>query len=122
MYKKIKDIKDKLNELIAELEELEKKINGDEVIITAEDCKYIKWLGQTNSYIHVFSYLEEITFTLRKSQSYHHDLKYYQNIFSNTLEKMILLKKGKPHEDGDFLITHELEPERQTKLRNLYRS
>jgi hypothetical protein len=121
MFKKLKDIKIKLTQLLEEIDGLEKKIYADELILTADSCVHIKWLGQTNSYIHVFSFMDEVTFVLHKSES-HYDIKFYREIFNNSLSRLILIKLEKPYQDGSFMITHTVEAALNTKLRDLYRN
>lgn len=49
MLEQLKEIKEKLNQLIQEVEQLENSIHGEEIIIEKKDFKFIKRLGTRNN-------------------------------------------------------------------------
>ena len=126
MLEQLKEIKEKLNSLIQEVENLENAIRGEEIIIEKKDFKFLKRIGNRGDY-QVFQFTEGVIFEiLGKTYSSHTDhMKYTFSIFKalleDKLERIILLKRKEDIQIGSFLITHEVENEVDTKLRDNYR-
>jgi hypothetical protein len=128
MLEQLKEIKEKLNLLIEQVEQLENSIHGEEIIIQKKDFKLLKRLGDRGSY-HVFQFTEGVVFEiLGKDNSGLTDYgKYLYSIFKalldDKLDRIILLKRKSVLQTKEgFLITHDVENEVDTKLRDNYRS
>jgi hypothetical protein len=128
MLEKLKEIKEKLNSLIQEVENLESAIQVEEIIIQKKDFKLLKRLGDRDA-LQVFQFTDGVVFqVLGKDNTSHIDYwKYTYSIFKalldGKLERIILLKRKKELQTKEgYLITHEIENEVDTKLRDNYRS
>lgn len=125
MLEQLKHIKEKLNLLILEVEKIEKAIHGEETILERKDFKFIKRKGTYTEYNitrHVFEFFEGIVFSLPddKSNSYLNTI--FNNLINGTLERIILKRRIVPYNTKNgFLITHNVEQEVDTKLREAYR-
>ena len=131
MLEQLKEIKEKLNLLIEQVEKLENSIHGEEIIIEKKDFKFLNRLGFRGAYstYHVFQFTEGVVFEIvgKDSTGLTDDAKYEYSIFKalldGKLERIILLKRKKDLQTKEgFLITHEVENEVDTKLRDNYRS
>lgn len=128
MLEQLKEIKEKLNLLIEQVEQLENSIHGEEIIIEKKDFKLLKRLGDRDA-LQVFQFTDGVVFqVLGKDNTSHIDYwKYTYSIFKalldGKLERIILLKRKKELQTKEgYLITHEVENEVDTKLRDNYRS
>ncbi len=120
MLEQLKEIKEKLNQLIQEVERLENAVLSDEVILEKKDFKFIKRFGTryNKNELHVFQYSESIFFQLYGLEgSLIDDYKYENLIFKSLIEmeKIIVTNDG-------YTLTHFLEKELDTKLRDAYRN
>jgi hypothetical protein len=128
MLEQLKEIKEKLNSLIQEVENLESAIQVEEIIIQKKDFKFIKRLDNWYDF-QILQFNEGVVFEiLGKDNTNQNDhWKYTYSIFKalleDKLERIILLKrKADLHMREGYLITHEIENEVDTKLRDNYRS
>lgn len=125
MLYELKEIKEKLNQLILEVERLESSVHGEELIIEKLDFKYIKQIGKMNSYRYVFEYLDGVFFELPNtpgsSNSYHYHFSIFKGLLSRDLDRLVLIKREKEYSHNGFLITHEVEDSLNAKLRKNYR-
>ena len=121
MLNELKRIKEKLNQLIEEVEILEKSLSNDELIVGRNDFKKIKHKSKINSYLHKFEYVNGIFFILPSSGSNNYEISVYNKLMTGELDRIILVKKKTPYEDKGDLINYELEEWHQTKLREIYR-
>lgn len=128
MLEQLKEIKEKLNSLIQEVENLENAIHGEEIVIEKKDFKFLKRLGVRGAY-HVFQFSEGVVFEIRgmDNPGITDNAKYEYSIFTalleDKLERIILLKRKADLQTKEgFLITHDVEMEVDTKLRDNYRS
>jgi hypothetical protein len=126
MLEQLKEIKEKLNDLIQEVERLENSIHGEKIIHEKKDFKFIKRLGtRNNPPRQVFQYLNQVIFQLHSSENAYSASKYETSIFNKlidgTLERLILLKKASSLTNDGFTISHQVEEELDTKLRDAYR-
>lgn len=134
MLVQLKEIKEKLNLLIQEVERYENALKGEEVIIEKKDFQFIKRAGRiAESDSHLFEFLDGVffrlygvppTFILLKSLSL--ELEYQYSIFKalqeNRLQRIVLLKLKEPvTTKNGSIITHKIEQEIDTKLRENYR-
>jgi hypothetical protein len=128
MVEKLKEIKEKLNLLIQEVEQLENSIHGEEIILERKDFKFIKRIGtRNNPPRQVFQYFDEIGFQLHREENAYSSSKYESSIFNNlvdgTLGRLILLKRASTITTNEgYTITHDVEDELDTKLRDAYRN
>ncbi len=135
MLEQLKEIKEKLNLLIQEVERLENSIHGEEVNIEKKDFQFIKRVGRiAESDSHLFQFLDGVFFRLYGvsptsillKESLSLELKYEYLIFKalqeNRLQRIVLLKLKEPvTTKNGSLITHKIEQEIDTKLRENYR-
>ncbi|MCH6198561.1 hypothetical protein MMU07_03145 [Aquiflexum sp. LQ15W] len=134
MLEQLKEIKEKLNQLIQEVEQLENSIHGEEIIIERKDFKFIKRVSRiADSDSHLFRYLNGVFFRLYGispsillGESLSLELKYEYSIFKalqeNRLQKIVLLKLKEPvTTKNGSIITHKIEQEIDSKLRENYR-
>ncbi|MEB2786504.1 hypothetical protein [Algoriphagus persicinus] len=122
MLNELKEIKEKLNQLILEVERLENEIHGEEIIIETKDFKYLKKIGATDS-SHVFEYLEGVIFTLpASSRTSPYKFSIFEKLYNKELDRIILLKRDTPFRGKNgYTITHNIEDEVGTKMRENYR-
>jgi hypothetical protein len=128
MLEQLKEIKEKLNSLIQEVENLESAIHEEEIIIEKKDFKFLKRLGNRDA-LQVFQFTEGVVFqVLGKdatglSDHYKYQYSIFKALLEDKLERIILLKRKKELQTKEgYLITHEIENEVDTKLRDNYRS
>ena len=128
MLEQLKEIKEKLNLLIEQVEHLENSIHGEEIIIQKKDFKLLKRLGDRDPF-QFFQFTDGVVFQVlgKDNTSYIDYWKYTYSIFKalldDKLERIILLKRKENLQTKEgFLITHEIENEVDTKLRDNYRS
>lgn len=127
MLEKLKEIKEKLNLLIQEVEQLENSIHGEEIIIEKKDFKFLKRIGKRGS-LQVFQFFEKVVFELAGDDkiNYAGHSKYEFSIFKalleGSLDRIILIKISEEVKTKEgFILTHKLEEEVDTKLRDAYR-
>lgn len=125
MVNDLKEIRDRLNLLVQEVERLESFLSQGELIIEKNDFKYLKEKGKLNSYRHVFEFLNGVFFELPdtpgSSNTYSYEFSIYKGLLSGDLEKLVLLKLEKEYTHEGFLITHKVEDRVNAKLREKYR-
>jgi hypothetical protein len=128
MLEQLKEIKEKLNLLIEQVEHLENSIHEEEIIIEKKDFKLLKRLGNRDAF-QVFQFTEGVIFQILGkdatglSDHYIYQYSIFKALLEGKLERIILLKRKTTLQtkEGD-LITHEIENEVDTKLRDNYRS
>ena len=128
MLEQLKEIKEKLNLLIEQVEQLENSIHVEEIIIQKKDFKFLKRLGNRDA-LQVFQFTEGVVFQILGkdatglSDHYKYQYSIFKALLDDKLERIILLKRKKDLQTKEgFLITHEVENEVDTKLRDNYRS
>jgi hypothetical protein len=129
MVEKLKEIKEKLNLLIQEVEQLENSIHGEEIILERKDFKFLKRIGERGSF-QVFQFFEDVVFDLAGEDnpnyvSCHYKYQYsiFKALIEGNLDRIILIKRKEKLQTKDgFLITHDVEKEVDTKLRDNYRN
>uniref|UniRef100_UPI0040474EF6 hypothetical protein n=1 Tax=Algoriphagus sp. TaxID=1872435 RepID=UPI0040474EF6 len=128
MLEQLKEIKEKLNLLIEQVEHLENSIHEEEIIIEKKDFKLLKRLGDRDPF-QVFQFTDGVVFQVlgKDKTNYIDHWKYTYSIFKalldDKLERIILLKRKENLQTKEgFLITHDVEMEVDTKLRDNYRS
>jgi hypothetical protein len=130
MLEQLKEIKEKLNLLIEQVEQLENSIHEEEIIIEKKDFKFLKRIGDSGYSSTVFQFSKEVVFLIRSDNAgltLNSDAQYQYSIFKglldDELDRIILLKrKVNLRTSEGFLITHNVENEIDTKLRDNYRS
>jgi hypothetical protein len=128
MLEQLKEIKEKLNLLIEQVEHLENSIHEEEIIIEKKDFKFLKRLGNRDAF-QVFQFTEGVVFQILGkdatglSDHYIYQYSIFKALLEDKLERIILLKRKKELQTKEgYLITHEIENEVDTKLRDNYRS
>ena len=124
MLEQLKEIKEKLNLLIQEVEQLENAIHGEELIIEKKDFKLMKRKGRIhNSNSHIFEYFGGVVFTLSDNVNDTYLYSMFMGLLDGTLPKIILIKREQPFitKEG-YKLTHLVEQELDTKLREAYRN
>jgi hypothetical protein len=128
MLEQLKEIKEKLNSLIQEVENLENAIHGEEIVIEKKDFKFLKRLGHSD-FLQVFQFTEGVVFQIagwdstRLNDHGKYQFSIFKALLEDKLERIILLKRKADLQTKEgFLITHDVEMEVDTKLRDNYRS
>jgi hypothetical protein len=105
------------------LETIENHIElpSDEIMIRKEDLKYLHWRGNSRYGIktHVFEYKFDVKFRLYEANSYQGSI--YEKIMDGSIDRIILNKIQSNAKIDLDNVTHNLEDENETKLRDLYR-
>lgn len=124
MLEQLKEIKEKLNQLIQEVEKLENSIHGEEIIIEKKDFDKLKRIGSTD-HVQVFQFFNGPLFILRPDTGDEYQSSIFKALLDKSLDRIILLKREKllriKVDSEEVLITHKVEDIIDTKLRDSYR-
>jgi hypothetical protein len=124
MLDQLKEIREKLNQLIHEVERLEDSLKSEEIIIEKKDFKFIKRRG-TGGYgsdnWQIFEFKEGIFFDLHDHVRDEYQYHTFKSLLDGTLKRIILLKRKHPlkYKSGK-IVTHKLEDKYDTILRDTY--
>jgi len=127
MLEQLKEIKEKLNELIQEVERLENSIHGEEIILEKKDFDKLKRIGTRGKW-QVFQFFNGPVFELKSETGNEHDyyryeFSIYRALLEGSLDRIILLKRNTEFKTNEgYIITHDIEKEVDTKLRDTYRN
>jgi hypothetical protein len=121
MSELLNQVKKTLAAVIAELERQEAvPLNQDTLIIPKEEFKYLKYEGNPENSLIIFSFKQEVCFSFLSRNEYQNQL--YRALMQNKLERIILHKRETPvqYGNGSYLVNYRIEDEENTKLRELY--
>ena len=127
MLEQLKEIKEKLNLLIQEVENLENSILGEEIIIERKDFDKLKRVGTRGEWWQVFQFFNGAVFELNgeygsSMEIYKYEYSIFKALIEGNLERIILIKRKEEIKTKEgFIITYVLEQEVDTKLRDTYR-
>ena len=123
MLNELKEIKEKLNQLIQEVERLEDSAHGEEIIIYNKDFKYLKRIagGYSDRIYHIYKYLDDVSFIIYEKGGIEYENMLFNKLLSKKLERLILIKKTKPDRVQTNIITHTIENEIETRMRENYK-
>jgi hypothetical protein len=126
MLEQLKEIKEKLNLLIQEVENLENSIHGEEIIIERKDFDKLKRVGTRGKW-QVFQFFNGAVFELNgedggSMEIYKYEYSIFKALIEGNLERIILIKRKEEIKTKEgFIITYDLEQEVDTKIRDAYR-
>jgi len=126
MLEQLKEIKEKLNQLIQEVEKFENSIHAEEIIIERKDFKFIKRIGTGGSGYdswHIFEFKNGVFFDLHDFEKDEYQYNTLKGLLDGTLERIILIKRKYPlkYKSGK-IATHKLEEKYDTLLRDTYKN
>lgn len=103
------------------MENLENSIHGEEIIIERKDFKLLKRIGYSQG-AYVFEYFGGITFFLSHKEDNSYQYSIFKALLDGNLERIILLKRKEKYQTKEgFFVTHIIEQEVDTKIRDAYR-
>jgi hypothetical protein len=126
MLEQLKEIKEKLSQLIQEVERLENAVHGEEIIIERKDFDKLKRIGD-RGVMQIFQFFDGPVFELNgqegsQSDHYRYEFSIFKALLEGKLDRIILLKRNNEIKTKEgYTITHDIEKEVDTKLRDAYR-
>jgi hypothetical protein len=126
MLEHLKEIKEKLYQLIQDVEKLENAIHGEEIIIEKKNFDKLKRIGNVER-DHIFQFFNGPVFKLNSRPGNGDDdqSSIFKALLDKKLDRIILLKLETSYKirvnSVEILITHRIENEIDTKLRDSYR-